>query len=95
MADIINHNPQTHRFVLAKDGETAYVEYVLNEDSLDITHTFVPKSLEGQGIASALVKEAYDYALGKGLWPKATCSYAVVWLKRHSEYQTPGLSPEK
>ena len=39
------------------------------------------------GIASALVKVAYDYALTNELVPMATCSYAVVWLERHPEYK--------
>ena len=46
----------------------------------------VPEELGGRGIASALVKAAYDYALENGYKPVATCSYAVVWLKRHPEY---------
>ena len=41
----------------------------------------------GKGIASALVKAAYDYGRCKGLKAIATCSYAVVWLQRHPEYQ--------
>ena len=45
-----------------------------------------PGEISGRGIASALVKAAYDYALANGLVPVATCSYAVVWLERHPEY---------
>ena len=40
-----------------------------------------------EAFASALVKAAYDYARANGLKPIATCSYAVVWLQRHPEYQ--------
>ena len=45
------------------------------------------KAIGGKGIASALVKAAYDYGRCKGLKAIATCSYAVVWLQRHPEYQ--------
>ena len=48
---------------------------------LDILHTFVPKPLEGQGIASELVKFVYDYALEQGFGVSATCSYAAKWLE--------------
>ena len=68
------------------EGKTAYVSYQIENRTLDIRHTIVPKELEGRGIASALVKEAYDYALAHHLKPVATCSYAVAWLKRHPEY---------
>ena len=45
----------------------------------------MPRPLEGQGIAAALVAAAYNYALENGLKPKATCSFAVRWLQRHPE----------
>ena len=40
-----------------------------------------------RGVAAALVKAAYDYALSEGLTPVATCAYAVAWLQRHPEYK--------
>ena len=45
----------------------------------------MPQPIEGRGIAAALVKAAYAYALANGMKPKATCSYAVKWLERHPE----------
>lgn len=78
----VNHRPERKRFELEKEGMTAFVEYELEDGALDVTHTIVPPPLEGQGIASALVEAAYQYAAEQGLKPKATCSYAVAWLKR-------------
>ena len=80
----VNHYPEKHRFEVVEDGLTAYVEYRLRGDALDIT--IVPKNLEGRGIAATLVETAYKYAKKQGLRPLATCSYAVVWLKRHPEF---------
>lgn len=51
-----------------------------------IDHTFVDKSLQGQGIASQLVKSAADKILADGNKIGATCVYAVAWFKRHPEY---------
>lgn len=82
----IKHDENKNRFWVEINGMIADVEYVIDDKYLDITHTYVPRTLEGQGIASALVKEAYDYALREGLSSKATCSYAIAWLKRHPEY---------
>ena len=76
----VNHYPEKHRF------EVVDVEYRLRGDALDIIHTIVPKNLEGRGIAATLVETAYKYAKEQGLRPLATCSYAVVWLKRHPEF---------
>ena len=94
----IQHHPEQHRFTLTQNGETAHVAYriengaldirhtIIENGALDIRHTIVPAPLEGQGIASALVKAAYDYALQQGYRCVATCAYAVRWLQRHPEY---------
>lgn len=82
----IQHHPEQHRFTLTQNGETAHVAYRIENGALDIRHTIVPAPLGGQGIASALVKAAYDYALQQGYRCVATCSYAVRWLQRHPEY---------
>lgn len=82
----IVHHPEQKRFTLTQNGETAHVAYRIENDALDIRHTIVPAPLEGQGIASSLVKATYDYAREQGYQCVATCSYAVRWLQRHPEY---------
>ena len=77
------HRPERNRFELEKNGMTAFVEYEVEDGALDIMHTIVPPPLERKGIAAALVEATYKYASAQGLKPKATCSYAVAWLKRH------------
>lgn len=82
----IIHHPEQQRFTLTQNGETAHVAYRIENGALDIRHTIVPTPLEGQGIASALVQAAYDYARQQGYTCVATCVYAVHWLQRHPEY---------
>lgn len=84
----IIHQPEQKLFKTEVDGRTAFVEYRLLGDNLDIIHTIVPPPIEGRGIAAALVKATYEFALQTGLKPKATCSYAVKWLERHPEYSS-------
>lgn len=79
----ITHEPEQKLFKIEVDGRTAFVQYRLMNGDLDIIHTIVPRPLEGQGIAAALVEAAYAYAQQNGWQPKATCSYAVKWLERH------------
>lgn len=83
----IEHDSARGRFETTVDGVTAYVAYNIQDGALDIRHTIVPDEIGGRGIASALVKAAYDYAVSVKLTPVATCSYAVVWLERHPEYK--------
>ena len=71
----IEHQPEQKLFKTEVEGRTAFVQYRLLNGGLDIIHTIVPRPLEGQGIAAALVKAAYDYAVANGLKPKAILSY--------------------
>lgn len=81
----IIHKEDKCRFEVTLDGVTAHVAYRIENGGLDIRHTIVPEAIGGRGVATALVKAAYDYALSEGLTPVATCAYAVVWLQRHPE----------
>ena len=75
----VHHDEAQKKFWVEVDGYKADMSYHLKEGHLDI--------IGGRGIASMLVKTAYDYARHKGLKPMATCAYAVRWLQRHPEYQ--------
>ncbi len=83
----ITHNKEQCCFEAFLEGERAFLTYEIYDNSLDVRKTLVPEVFRGQGIASKLVKAAYDYAQEQGLKCIATCSYAVVWLQRHPEYQ--------
>jgi len=85
---IITHNNKDCKFETTIEGITAHVKYKISDGSFDIRHTIVPKQIGGRGIASKLVEEAYKWAETQNLKPKATCSYAFVWLKRHG-YNVP------
>ena len=78
----IIHDLSRKQFQTVADGKTAYVSYDLVDGCLNIEHTIVPREIEGRGIAAALEKAAYDYALDHDLLPAATCRYATVWLDR-------------
>ena len=82
----IEHFPEKKVFQTVVDGETARLMCHVVEGPTKKHHTIVPSEIGGRGIASALVKAAYDYALANELVPVATCSYAVKWLERHPEY---------
>ena len=79
----ICHIPLKNRFEFQLCGHTAFVEYKLNNHVLTITKTFVPKELEGQGIASNLIQKVAEFCYEQGYDVKATCSYAVTWLRKH------------
>lgn len=92
MAREIKHVPEHCRFETTVDGCTGFVKYRIDNEALDILHTVVPKAIEGQGVGADLVRGAYNYARDNKLKCLATCSFAVIWLKRHPEYEA--LPPE-
>ena len=62
----IQHDETGKRFLAVVDGHEAHAAYTLGNGRLDIRHTLVPEAIGGRGVASALVKAAYDYALAHG-----------------------------
>ena len=80
------HILDRHRFELDVNGEVAELEYQPIKDTLVFTHTFVPSSLEGQGVGNKLVKTGLDYAHDNGMKIRSTCWFVSLYLKRHPEY---------
>ena len=86
MTHSIRHDANTRRFVTEVDGQTAYVEYERQGDTLAITHTIVPSAIGGRGIAGNLVRDALEHARQNGLKVKPRCSYAASYIDKHPEY---------
>ena len=57
-----------------------------SESTVDINHTFVDPSLRGQGVASELMQAAYKQIKDANKKAQLTCSYAVTWFEKHSDY---------
>ena len=66
----VNHYPEKHRFEVVEDGLTAYVEYRLRGDALDIIHTIVPNPWKGVGLRRLLLKQLINMRRNRGcaLW---------------------------
>ncbi len=84
----IQHDSTAHRFNTVVEGVTGYVEYEMSGDAMTITHTIVPSSIGGRGIAGALMKAALDHARGEGWKVVPQCSYADSWMRKHPDYES-------
>jgi predicted GNAT family acetyltransferase len=88
----VTHDPEQFRFVVAlPDGDAQLFYAPFGDDMLDLQHTEVPPSGQGQGVGDALVRAALAYARERGLRVIATCPYVQVWLRRHPD-ERPGSS---
>ena len=58
----------------------------ISENEVNINHTFVDRSLRGQGVADKLVKELAVYLRKNNKKAISSCSYAVDWFEKNPEY---------
>lgn len=82
------HNITARRFEVIIDNLTSVVTYSPEPDGcLRITHTEVPKQLEGKGIATSLTKAILNYAKENSLKIDPICPYTKAYIERNPEYK--------
>jgi predicted GNAT family acetyltransferase len=81
----VQHSIEHRRFEAVVDGLLCVADYQLEGSVMRMTHTCVPSSLEGRGIASALVMAAFEFAALNGNRILPLCSYVAAWAKRHPD----------
>lgn len=81
----VNHDPGAHQFTTEVNGERAVLDYTLLGNVMTITHTGVPRQIEGRGVAAELTREALKTARTQGWRVVPQCSYAVAYLAKHPQ----------
>ncbi len=76
------HKPEQCRFEAEVEGETAFLTYERSGGTAVMTHTIVPRDLEGRGIAASLAEHAVGWARAEGLEVEPQCSYVRSWLSK-------------
>jgi predicted GNAT family acetyltransferase len=75
------------RFVVKLNGSEAFIDYeMLQDEVLDLKHTFVPEKHRGQNIANELAKYALDYARNNQLKIIPTCDFIKSFLEKNPGY---------
>ena len=67
------------------EGQTALLDYEVHGNLMTITHTHVPDRIRGRGVAAELMRSALQLAATNGWTVKPLCSYAIAYMKRHSD----------
>lgn len=80
-------NEVNQRYELHVDDHVAFIDFRLNNNKIYLTHTEVPKGLEGQGIGSLLVKQALTDIQQREMTLIPLCPFVVSYIKRHPEWQ--------
>jgi len=58
----------------------------VSENKVNVNHTYVDKSLRGQGVADKLLTALAHDLKKNNRKAVASCSYAVDWFEKHPEF---------
>ena len=80
------HNPEQNRFEVELEGQLAKLDYMVDGDSIIMTHVGVPYEFRGHGVAGAITKAGLEYAKSKSLRVIPMCSYVAAYIRRNPQY---------
>lgn len=79
-------NEERKRFELHVGDIVAFVDYIINKKGMIyLTHTEVPKEVEGQGLAAKLLDHVFREIEKRELELVAICPFVKVYLQRNPE----------
>ncbi len=79
-------NDAQKRYEGKVDDLLVKLEYIVAQDKIYLTHTEVPKELEGKGIGSKIVAFALNDIEESKLKLVPLCPFVALYLKRHPEW---------
>ena len=80
-------NAEKKQYEFHVDGQTPKIEYIKTKDKIYLTHTEVPKGLEGKGIGTELIRQALNDIKEKELTLVPLCPFVALFIKRNPEYK--------
>ena len=88
METAVRNNTDESRYELLVDGEevAGFVEYRDKGDDVELTHTEIDPSHEGEGLGSQLARAVLDGLRNEERAVIPSCPFINSYLKRHPEY---------
>lgn len=86
-AKLIVNEPE-NQFEIHIDGYIAFIEFQQKDKKIWLTHTEVPKPIEGQGIGSELVNKVLHDIKSKHLTLVPSCSFVAAYVNKHEEWSS-------
>lgn len=84
----IIRNDERKRFELEAEGHIAFIEFLIDKDHvMYLTHTEVPKALEGKGVGKNIVEQTLNYLKDNNFKLAPLCPFVAAYLKRHPEWK--------
>jgi len=82
----ITHNPAENRFETWIEGRLSKLDYLVNGDTIVMTHVGVHPDDRGHGVAAKLTEVALAYAREKSLRVIPMCSYVAAYIRRNPQH---------
>jgi uncharacterized protein len=87
METTVRDNSEQSRYeLMAGDDVAGIVEYREQDGQVELTHTEVDSSYEGEGMGSQLARAVLDNLRNEGRAVIPSCPFIGSYLKRHPEY---------
>jgi predicted GNAT family acetyltransferase len=81
------HNEAEDRFETWIDGRLSKLDYMLDENTIVMTHVGVNPDHRGQGVAGKLTQVALEYARKNSLRVIPMCPYIAAFIRRNPKYE--------
>lgn len=80
-------NQEAKQYEMHVDDEIVRIEYIRALNNIYLTHTEVPRSLEGRGLGSQIVKSVLEDIDAKELTLIPMCPFVAGYIKKHPEWK--------
>ncbi len=88
MEEELINNEAAKRYELPVGDKKAILEYIRVKDKIYLTHTEVPRSLNGRGIGSKIIRLVLEDIKEKDLTLIPLCPFVALYIKRHPEWRS-------
>ena len=90
----VKNNEAEQRYEIRIDDQLAVLRYERDGNQVVFTHTHVPPSLEGHGLANKLTQTGLEDAQAAKFTVVPLCPFVSQYIREHHEY-LPLLSPSE
>ena len=88
MTKTIVDNQERKQFEMTVDGYMAFSEYILTKKGvIYLTHTEVPKKIEGRGIAFEMIRQILENIEERQLKLMPLCPVVAAFIRRNPEWK--------
>ena len=84
----LEDNQESKQYQVEIEGLFPRIEYIkTKDDKIYLTHTEVPRSLEGRGIGSEIIRLALEDIKKQDLTLIPLCPFVASYIKKHPEWR--------